>query len=122
MLSRTAIVRDVPAPTIASLEIHLFGKPAMPGFALFTVLYLVAVNFAGFVMMRADKVRARRGEWRIPEEDLFAVAAIGGSVGVLIGMYAFRHKTLHKRFVFGIPAIMVVQLAVGALLVWRLAA
>ncbi len=73
-------------------------------------------------MMRADKVRARHGEWRIPEEDLFAVAAIGGSVGVLIGMYAFRHKTLHKRFVFGIPAIIVVQLAVGALLVWRLAA
>ena len=90
----------------------------MPGFALFAVFCLVAVNLAGFVMMRADKVRARRGEWRIPEEDLFAVAAIGG----LIGMYAFRHKTLHKRFVFGIPAIIVVQLAVGALLVWRLAA
>lgn len=94
----------------------------MPGFALFAVFCLVAVNLAGFVMMRADKVRARCGEWRIPEEDLFAVAAIGGSVGVLIGMHVFRHKTLHKRFVFGIPAIIVVQLAVGALLVWRLAA
>ena len=94
----------------------------MLALVLFVAVYLIVVNIAGFVLMRSDKVRARRGEWRIPEEDLFAVAVIGGSVGVLAGMHAFRHKTLHKRFVLGIPAILFVQLAICAFFAWRLAA
>lgn len=94
----------------------------MLALVLFAAVYLIVVNIAGFVLMRSDKVRARRGEWRIPEEDLFAVAVIGGSVGVLAGMHAFRHKTLHKRFVLGIPAILFVQLAICAFFAWRIAA
>lgn len=92
----------------------------MLAFALFAAAYLIAVNIAGFVLMCSDKVRAQRGEWRIPEEDLFAVAVIGGSIGVLAGMYTFRHKTLHRRFVLGIPAILFVQLAVCVFFAWRL--
>lgn len=81
----------------------------MPGFALIATLYLAAVNVAGLLVMRFDKRRAASQGRRVPEEDLFALAAIGGSVGVWLGMYLFRHKTLHRSFVVGIPAIFALQ-------------
>lgn len=78
-------------------------------------LYLLAINLAGFAAMGADKRRARRNRWRIRERTLFLLAALGGSPGVWAGMYAFRHKTRHNRFRFGIPAILLAQ---AALIAW----
>lgn len=59
--------------------------------------------------MGIDKKRARRKAWRIPESTLFLIALIGGSIGSIAGMYFFRHKTLHRTFVWGMPAILIVQ-------------
>lgn len=68
--------------------------------------YLLVINLDGFILMGTDKSRARRGKRRIPEATLFLVAALGGSPGVLAGMYAFRHKTQHDSFTIGIPLIL----------------
>lgn len=73
--------------------------------------YLLIVNAAGFLLMLADKFKARRNLWRIPEATLMGVAAIGGSVGSLLGMYTFRHKTKHPKFTIGIPLILALQIA-----------
>lgn len=73
-------------------------------------LYLIIMNALGFLLMLIDKQKARRGQWRIPEATLMGVAALGGSVGSLIGMYTVRHKTRHIKFTLGIPAILVLQL------------
>lgn len=75
------------------------------------LLYLIIINAAGFLLMLADKLKAKRGAWRIPEKTLIGVAAAGGSVGTLIGMYLFRHKTRRIKFTLGIPLILIVQLA-----------
>ena len=74
-------------------------------------LYLLIVNAIGFVLMLGDKRMAQKKLWRIPEATLLAIAAIGGSIGSLIGMYTFRHKTKHLKFTLGIPAILAVQVA-----------
>lgn len=73
-------------------------------------IYLTAMNAAAFVMMGADKHRARRGRWRISEKALFAAALAGGSAGAILGMQIFRHKTRHRYFVWGMPTILAVQL------------
>jgi len=73
------------------------------------ILYLLVINFIGFAMMGIDKNRARRGAWRIPEKTLFTCALLGGSLGATIGMSAFRHKTKHWYFKYGMPLILVVQ-------------
>lgn len=75
------------------------------------LLYLLTVNAIGFLLMLGDKRMAQKKLWRIPEATLMAVAAIGGSIGSLIGMYTFRHKTRHVKFTLGIPAILAVQVA-----------
>ena len=74
-------------------------------------LYLLIVNAIGFVLMLGDKRMAQKKIWRIPEASLLAMAAIGGSIGSLIGMYTFRHKTKHMKFTLGIPAILALQVA-----------
>ena len=74
-------------------------------------VYAVIVNLAGFAAMGIDKRRAIRRAWRIPESTLFLIAIIGGSVGSILGMQFFRHKTLHWYFVWGMPAILILQLA-----------
>ncbi len=79
--------------------------------------YLIVVNIMGFAMMRADKRRAVRHMWRIRESRLFLCAVIGGSLGSWAGMYVFRHKTKHLRFVLGMPAILALQVAAAALIV-----
>ena len=60
--------------------------------------YLIAVNAAAFLLMLADKQKAKRGAWRIPEATLIGIALIGGSIGAIFGMYLFRHKTKHTKF------------------------
>ncbi len=78
------------------------------------VLWLVAVNGLGFLMMGLDKWKARRGAWRIPEKTLFIAALLGGTVGVIAGMQTFRHKTRHRKFKYGLPALLALQLAAAA--------
>lgn len=75
----------------------------------FILPYLVVVNLDGFLLMGADKRRAKRGLRRIPEATLFLVAVLGGSLGALAGMYTFRHKTLHTKFTVGMPLLLFFQ-------------
>ena len=75
------------------------------------LLYLLLINALGFLLMRIDKWKAKHNRWRIPEATLMGVAALGGSIGSLLGMYTFRHKTKHVKFTLGIPLILAVQLA-----------
>lgn len=79
------------------------------------LLYLILINAASFLLMLADKLKAKRGAWRIPEKTLLGVAAVGGSIGTLAGMYTFRHKTKHIKFTLGIPVILMVQVG---LVIW----
>lgn len=73
--------------------------------------YLLIVNVLGFVLMFVDKKRAQNNQWRIKEATLFLMAAIGGSIGSMLGMKVFRHKTKHLSFLIGMPAIFIVQVA-----------
>jgi len=75
------------------------------------LVYLLAVNLLAFLLMGADKRKAKRGAWRIPERTLFIAALLGGSPGAIAGMQVFRHKTKHWYFKFGMPAILILQLA-----------
>ncbi len=88
----------------------------MKGIWLIIIIYLVAVNFLGLILMGVDKSRAKRRKWRIPEATLFLVAVIGGALGSTAGMYIFRHKTKHWYFVIGMPAILVIHLIAAAIL------
>ena len=76
----------------------------------FFIIYLMLVNLYGFFMMYSDKQKAKKSQWRTPEARIFLIAAIGGSIGVLMGMRTFRHKTKHAKFVYGIPLILMLQL------------
>lgn len=75
--------------------------------------YLAAVNLVTFTVYGADKAKARRGAWRVPEKTLFLLPLLGGSVGALLGMLVFRHKTKHWYFVWGIPLILLAQIALA---------
>ena len=83
-------------------------------------LFLVFMNILGFVLMFSDKQRARRGDWRIRERTLFLAALFGGSLGSLLGMRLFHHKTKHWYFVWGMPLILFLQLTAGVLLARQL--
>lgn len=74
------------------------------------IVYLILINLIGFAVMGIDKRKAIHHRWRIPERTLFLLALLFGSIGVLTGMYVFRHKTRHLSFSIGIPAILVAQL------------
>lgn len=76
-------------------------------------VYLLVMNLIGFCIMGIDKHKAKKRAFRIPEATLFLVALIGGSIGSILGMYLFRHKTRHWYFVFGMPAILILQLALA---------
>ena len=76
------------------------------------LLYLVAINVVTFFMYGIDKWKAKRSKWRIPETTLLGLAAIGGSIGAWLGMRVWHHKTMHKKFQFGIPLILIIQLAI----------
>ena len=80
------------------------------------LIYLLIINAVGFLLMLVDKFKAKKNLWRIPEATLMGVAAIGGSIGSLAGMYTFRHKTRHPKFTVGIPVILVLQIAAAIVL------
>ena len=73
--------------------------------------YFIGINLIGFALMGIDKYKAKKRAFRIPEATLFIVAIIGGSIGSIIGMYTFRHKTRHRAFVYGMPFILILQIA-----------
>lgn len=77
------------------------------------LLWLLCVNLAAFALMGWDKHRARTGGWRVKEATLFLAALLGGSLGAILGMQLFRHKTKHWYFKYGMPAILVFQLALA---------
>ena len=74
------------------------------------IVYLLLINIAAFALFGADKRKAKRNAWRISEKALFLSAVLGGSLGAMIDMRFFHHKTRHWYFVFGIPAILVLQI------------
>lgn len=86
------------------------------------LLYLLLINAAAFLLMLIDKQKARKNRWRIPERTLLLSAALGGSVGALLGMYTFRHKTRHLKFTLGVPAILVAQIALAVFLISKIGA
>ena len=77
------------------------------------LIYLAVINLLTFIVYGADKRRARRGKWRVPEKTLFLLPLLGGSIGALLGMRVFHHKTKHWYFVWGIPAILLAQIALA---------
>lgn len=81
--------------------------------------YLGFINLFGFILMGIDKRRAGNRQWRIPEKRFFLVSVLLGSLGTWIGMYVFRHKTRHLKFVLGIPGILAAQLII--FICWRFA-
>ena len=72
--------------------------------------YLLLINIIAFIIIYIDKQKAIKHKWRIRESTLFLISIIGGSLGTLIGMYTFRHKTKHIKFTLGIPFILIVQI------------
>ena len=80
------------------------------------IYYLLIINALGFLLMLADKWKAKKNRWRIRESTLMAVAALGGSVGSLLRMYAVRHKTQHLKFTVGIPLILAAQCLIAVLI------
>ena len=82
------------------------------------LLYLVAVNLVTFIIYGIDKFKSKRAKWRVPEATLLGLAAVGGSIGAWLGMKLWHHKTLHKKFRYGIPLILIAQIAIVLLAVW----
>ena len=83
----------------------------------YLIAYLLIINAMGLLFMHMDKEKARKNKWRISENTLLTIAALGGSVGSLWGMYLFRHKTRHLKFTLGIPAILALQLVACLILI-----
>ena len=78
------------------------------------LIYLVIINVVTFFLYGVDKYKAKRAKWRISEATLLGLAIIGGSVGAWLGMKVWHHKTMHKKFKYGIPAMIIIQLlAIG---------
>ncbi|MDY4852750.1 MAG: DUF1294 domain-containing protein [Prevotella sp.] len=77
----------------------------------YSLYYLLVINSLAFILFGLDKHKAKKAQWRIPEATLLTMAAIGGSIGAWAGMKIWHHKTLHKKFKYGIPVIIIIQIA-----------
>ena len=78
--------------------------------------YLLGINAVTFIIYGIDKYKAKKAKWRISEATLLLLAVLGGSIGAWMGMKVWRHKTKHKKFKYGIPAILLIQIALMAYL------
>ena len=76
--------------------------------------YLLAINAVAFIMYGIDKYKAKKAKWRISEATLLLLAVLGGSIGAWMGMKVWHHKTMHKKFKYGIPVILLIQIALIA--------
>ena len=77
---------------------------------IFLQYYLILINVITFIVYGIDKLKSKRGKWRIPESTLLLLAIIGGSIGAWCGLKVWHHKTQHKKFKYGIPVIIIIQL------------
>lgn len=84
----------------------------------YILIYLLVINVITILIYGDDKARARRGKWRISEATLLFLALIGGSIGALLGMYFFHHKTKHLKFKIGVPIILILQM-IGTCIAWQ---
>jgi uncharacterized membrane protein YsdA (DUF1294 family) len=75
-------------------------------------IIIVIINIVTFIIYGIDKYKAKKGKWRIPENSLIGLAIIGGSIGAYLGMRVWHHKTMHLKFKYGIPLIIVIQLII----------
>ena len=82
----------------------------MENIVKYFIIYLIIIDLIAFITMYLDKRKARYGKWRIPEQTLFILALIGGSIGAIAGMYTFRHKTKKLRFSIAFPMILILQI------------
>ena len=99
----------------------LFSEQMIPLKHLHVVLiYLAVINVVTFFMYGIDKWKAKKSKWRIRETALLGFAVLGGSIGAWLGMKVWHHKTLHKKFKYGVPAIIIVQLALIGYILYRL--
>ena len=80
------------------------------------ICFLLAINIATFLLYGIDKYKAKKNQWRISEATLLTMAAIGGSIGAWAGMRLWHHKTMHEKFKYGIPLIIIIQIALVAYL------
>ena len=77
----------------------------------YSMYYLLAINALSFILFGLDKYKAKKGKWRISEATLLMMAVIGGSIGAWAGMRLWHHKTMHKKFKYGIPVIIILQVS-----------
>ena len=82
------------------------------------IIYLLVINIATFFTYGIDKWKAKKSKWRIREVSLLALAVLGGSIGAWLGMKVWHHKTMHKKFKYGVPAILILQLALLAYIIY----
>jgi len=83
------------------------------------IIYLLTINVATFFTYGIDKLKAKKNMWRISEPSLLLLAVLGGSIGALLGMKIWRHKTMHKKFKYGIPAIILIQVLIIGLILFK---
>ena len=118
---RDAFLRSVGAQALReglTKNVYIFTKEkAMIANAL--LYYLIVINVVTFLVYGIDKVKAKRGYWRISEVTLLMLAVIGGSIGALLGMKVWHHKTMHKKFKYGLPLILLAQIALLVYLAQR---
>lgn len=74
------------------------------------IIYFILINIIGFLAMYIDKQKAKKGKWRIPEKTIFIITVLGGGIGTISGMYAFRHKTQKLHFTIGLPTITILEI------------
>lgn len=84
------------------------------------IYYLIVINALGLLFMLADKIKAQKNQWRIPEATLMGIGLLGGSLGCILGMRLFRHKTKHPKFFVGLPVMLVAQIILLMVLYVRL--
>jgi uncharacterized membrane protein YsdA (DUF1294 family) len=84
------------------------------------LIYLLIINVVAFIAYGIDKYKAKHAKWRIPEATLLLLAAIGGSIGAWCGMKVWHHKTMHKKFKYGVPAIFILQVVLAIWIVNKL--
>ena len=83
------------------------------------LIYLMVINVVTFFTYGIDKWKAKRSKWRIPESTLLVMALMGGSIGAWFGMKVWHHKTMHKKFKYGVPVIIFAQLAIVGYIIFR---